>query len=649
MIRKILCRGIFVLLSVCGRLSWAEESPALGSASSPGGAESALEVVVTANRVETPLDEVASSITILKREDLEQKQQQSVLQALQGVASVDVVQSGGPGGNAAVFMRGANPDHTLVLIDGVEANNPINPSRAFNFADLTLDNIERIEILRGPQSTLYGSDALGGVVNIITRKGDPDGQGIVSVEAGSYGSFLERAALSGASGRFDYAFGLSREDVQGISAASQRYGNTETDGYDNTSFSSRLGAELSAQLQSQIIMRFSDAKSELDNFGGAQGDDPNRVAYDRQFFGRAELNASWLDTRVRQTLGFSYADQVYKDLNDPDIAHPGEIMRSRYEGRSHKVDLQNSFTVCSATTIVGGLETQVESGESQYFSDGMFGPFEDNFNGRTATTNAYYAQLQTEFFDRLYPTAGLRLDQHSKFGSEVTWRVGPALLFRESGTKLSSTVGTGFKAPSLFQLYSSYGNPDLEPEKSVGVDAGIEQILADGELTLGATYFHNDFDNLITFEPNTFKFMNTTKATTQGLEAFIRYVLSEAWSSALTYTYADSEDKELKESLLRRPRHKAAFDVVHHWGDQANAGVSVVFVGSRFDNNYSSYPVTRTSLGSYVLVNLNGSLKIAESVSLFARIENIFDREYEQVYGYGTPGAGVYGGIKVEL
>ncbi len=608
-----------------------------------------LEVVVTANHYETPIEGVASSITVIGADELEAKQEYSVAEAIKGVNSVDVVQSGGPGSNVSVFMRGANSEHTLVLIDGVEANNPITPNRLFNMSGLSTDNIERIEVLRGPQSTLYGSDAMGGVINIITKKGEGAPTAFASAEAGSYASFIERAGVSGGDKLVNYSLGASRTDTQGISAADSRFGNSEHDGYKNSSVSSRIGITPAENIGVQFFGRYYDAQSELDNSGGFGGDDPNRLADDQAFFGRGELNLKWLDGKLKQNIGFSYSGQWMEDNNDPDEMHPLDMVRSRYDGDIHKVDLQNIYKPTESITFIGGLETQVESGNSRYHSESFYGPYDSDFSERSATTNSYYLQGDANYVERFYLTGGLRVDSHSKFGSEVTYRFGPAIVLKETGTKLSSTIGSGFKAPSLYQLYSIYGSQDLEPEKSVGVDAGIEQALVKDFASAGVTYFHNTFDNLITFDPNTFIYSNVARARTDGIETYLNFDWCDDLSTKLSYTYTNTKNEDTGESLLRRPRNKFAGDISYKLAERASLTASINYIGASFDEDYSTYPASRVRLGGYTTVDLAGSVDLTRSVSVFARIDNLFDRYYEQVFGYGSLGAAAYGGIKVKL
>ncbi|HEB35661.1 MAG TPA: TonB-dependent receptor, partial [Candidatus Aminicenantes bacterium] len=227
------------------------------------------EIVVTATRLETPAKEIASSVTVITKEQLEQSRKATVIEALQEVLGVSIIQNGPPGAAASVFLRGANSEHTLILMDGVELNDPISPSRSFDLAHLTLDNVERIEILRGPQSTLYGSDALGGVVNIITKKGQGKPEFSLSSLAGSYGTIITSAGINGSTERIQYSLGTSYFRSDGFSAASANYeGNEEKDGYRNLTIWGRLGFRLSDNLDVDFILRTLNTQIDIDNAGG---------------------------------------------------------------------------------------------------------------------------------------------------------------------------------------------------------------------------------------------------------------------------------------------------------------------------------------------------------------------------------------------
>lgn len=604
------------------------------------------EVVVTATRIETPRREIASSVTVVTADEIERKQQKSVSEVLRAVPGVDVVQSGGAGGNTVVFLRGANSEHTLVLIDGVEANNPITPNRAYNFADLSTENIERIEIVRGAQSTLYGSDALGGVINIITKKGGGDFAGTASAEAGAYNTYNEEVSLRGGGESSDYSLAASRRDSGSISAADARDGNTEHDRYGASTFSGRLGTNLHEQLDLGATIRYETARSDIDNSGGVGGDDPNRIFMNDQLFTRGQATTRFFGGALEQTWGVGFTDQHFEDNNDPDSAHPNDRLRSDYDGSRLKFDVQNNIAVADELGLFVGLETYDERGSSSYRSLSDYGAYDTSLSGKSARSSGAYGEASAALGGDFFSTFGIRIDDHEEFGSEVTWRIAPTYTVNTTGTRFAATVGTGYKAPSLFQLYSEYGSADLEPEESLSLDATIEQTISSVG-TVSVTWYRNDFDNLITFDPDTYYFANIASATTQGVETALRSDLSDTVSAGVTYTYLDSKDDSTGEALLRRARHKASGELTVHPLERLSTTLSAVFTGVRDDNDFSTYPATRTTLSSCVLVNVAARYQWSEDVTVFARVDNLFDREYQDVLGYGTLGAAGYGGVKV--
>jgi vitamin B12 transporter len=607
------------------------------------------EVVVTATRTEADKKEVASSVTVITAQDIEERKISTVVDALKEVPGVDVVQSGGAGGNAAVFIRGANSEHTLVLIDGVEANNPISNNRSFNFADLSVDNIERIEIVRGPQGTLYGSDALGGVIQIITKKGEGAPKPYISVEGGAYTTFIEKAGVSGGTKTVNYALAASRLDTDGISAADSRLGNSEKDAQRSTGVSTRLGVTPNENLEFTHTLKYDYARTDLDNSAGVGGDDPNRLLNNETLFTRAEAKAKLLDKKLTSTVGVSYSDQELRDNNNPDVDHPIDVLRSQFDGSQLKFDWVNIYKPIDWLSLLGGIETEREEGNSTFRSVSSFGDFTDDFRGRSARTNGYFAQGIIGDGGPLSLTLGGRIDDHSKFGTKDTWRVAPMYFMEATGTKFSGTLGTGFKAPSLFELFSSFGREDLRPEKSLGWDLGVEQEFLKNDLTFGATYFRNNFDQLISFDPTTFIFENIASVTTKGVELTAGYKLMKSIDLGAAYTYTDATDDTTGEALLRRARNKYLLNVTVKPCDKLYVRADLRIIGSRWDNDFSGATPERVKLGSYATVDLSGGYDITKNVQLFTRVENLFDREYEDVLGYGTRGFGVYGGVKVSL
>jgi len=625
--------------------------PAVGATDPAGQQQGIDEIVVTATRLETPGREVGNSITVITAEQIKEQGKTTVADVLRSVPSLNVAQSGGPGQAASVFIRGAKSEHTLVLIDGVEMNDPSSTGRGFDFSKLAAGNIERIEIVHGPQSTLYGSDAMGGVINIITKKGTGKLSGFLSAEGGSYRTFTEHAWVGGSTNIFNYSFDISRLDTDGFSAASERRGNTERDGYANTTFSTRMGITPSKNFDADIILRYINTAFDLDNFGDAGGDDPNYKGKTKKFFLRAQSRLSLFDDLWEQKFGFSLSDQNQKFRNDIDADHPFDLERSKFNGQIIKFDWQHNLYLHESNTLTLGAETKRETANSTYYSESFWGPYSSDFAEQSARTTGFYIQDQIRLWNSWFTTLGARVDDHSRFGTKSTFRAASSYLFQGTSTRVKGSYGTGFKAPSLYQLYSTYGDINLDPEKSAGWDAGIEQSFFQGRLIFGATYFRNNFKSMIDFDGGTSKYINVGKAESKGVEVTLYGRPTEDLTLRTGYTYTDSEDKTTGERLLRRPKNKVSFGANYRFLARGNVDLEVLWIGSRDDLHFDNftYISSKVKLDSYMLVNLAASCNITENITLLGRVANLFDKKYEEVFGYGTPGLSAYGGVRISF
>jgi len=608
------------------------------------------DVVVTATKTSTPLFELANSITVIDSVEIERKKNSNVLELLKTEYGLNITQQGSFGSLANVYTRGANTGHTLVLLDGIEINMPSDPGGTFDFGNLPVDNIERIEILRGPQSTLYGSDALAGVINIITKKGTGKPKFFLSTVGGSYNSYKGLAGLNGSYDFLNYSLTLSRFKTDGFSSASEETGNKEKDGSSSYSASSRLGAEITDDFDLNFIFRFTKADVDYDQFGGQFGDDPTYVYKLEESAFRTEGKYSAFNGFWEQTLGVSIFRNVRKYSND---AFVYDASRAFYDGRKLKIDWQNNFYLANTNTLILGVETEKEEAETEYYIFSQTFPLESILPKSSSRTTGVYLQDQFKL-ENFFGTAGVRFDDHQRFGSTLTYRFAPAYIIWETGTKLKATIGTGFKAPSLYYLFDpSYGNPDLNPEKSIGWDAGIEQYLWDSKLIIGATYFENYFKDLFGFDEN-FRTININKAETRGVEFYFILNLLKEISTKGNFTYTDSKDKSMNSPdkdlpLLRRPKIKASYEVNYSFNDKANINGEIIYAGERDDKDFSQFPVQRVKLKGYSIVNLAASYKLFDFLQLYGRVENLFDTDYEEVLGYATPGLSGYAGIKIGL
>jgi len=613
------------------------------------------EIVVTATRIETPARELASSVTVITRTDLERTNRPTVLEALRDVMGLAVIQNGGPGSSSSAFLRGANSEHVLVLLDGVEVNDPINPSRSYDFAHLSVDNVERIEILRGPQSTLYGSDALGGVINILTRKGQGKPRLTFSSQGGSYKTLANAVELGGSSGRLNYAFGLSQFLSAGISAASTSYtGNTEKDGYRNLGLSGRLGIALGRDLEADLIVRSVAARTNLDNYGGPGGDDPNSVQDYRSVFLRGQVRGLFLRNRWEQKLGVSFITSRRDHNNPVDAEHPFDSEQGTFKSGLLKLDWQNNVFLHPSNTLTFGADLAREQGESSYTSFSVWGPYESDFPRRTADTAGLYVQDQWKIAERFFATAGARLDHHSRAGTAFTYRLAPACFLEVTQTKFKATLGTGFKSPSLYQLYAPgtfwgpIGNERLKPEESRGWDVGIEQYFLKGTIVAAVTYFRNDFRNLVDFDFS-LGYINIGRARTRGLEISGEVRSSENLRLRTSYTRLDARDMDSGAELLRRPRDKFTAQADWTFLKKWTVDLSAVYTGRRADKDFSGLAERDVILPGYWLLDATLSCAVFSKTQLFLRLDNILDARYETVFGYGTPGFSVYGGFKIGL
>ncbi len=613
------------------------------------------EVVVTATRLETPPREIGSSVSIISSFDLSLFKRTFILETLRDVPAVSFNQNGGMGGASSVFLRGANSEHTLVLLDGVELNDPINPSRSADLAHLLLANVERVEVLRGPQSPLYGSDALGGVVNIIPRREKGRPRLTLTSSGGSFGTFTGQASLSGAAKSVDYSFGLSHYRTTGISAADAGLaGNSELDGYTNWTLSGRLGIALPKNLELDLLAYSIRAETDIDNFGGPYGDDPNNSQGYRSFYLKGQARGLFLKNRWEQKLAVAVVDSRRSHRNLPDGGHPGEAEEGHFAGRMFTLDWQNNVFIHPSHTMTAGLSFEKEQGESEYLSESPYGPYSSFFPLRKAETIGLYLQDSFRVAGRFYATAGLRYDRHSRTGGAITCRFAPAYFIASSQTKLRASIGTGFKSPSLYQLYAPgtafgpIGNDDLRPERSLGWDAGVEQSLLEGKVRAAVTYFHNDFENLIDFSISE-GYINIGQAETRGVEVEFQMTPWKSLIVNLAYTRCAAKDKTQDTRLLRRPENTLAARLAFSFLTRWTVAVSFDHIGRRADVNYSAWPISPIVLPAYSLLSGVISYEAVPNLQLFIRLDNILNTRYVQVFGYGSPGFSIQGGVGLSL
>ncbi len=617
--------------------------------------DTALELpnmVVTATRTETPEDEVGSAITVISAEDIVAKRITNVADALRTVPGLDVIRSGGIGQPTAVYLRGANANHTLVLVDGVEMNDPSSPNGAFDFANLQTDNIERIEVVRGAASAAYGSDAMGGVINVITKKGQGATKYTATAEGGSYDTWKTTGAISGSTERINYSLDASRMETAGFSAADHTMGNTDPNGHRNNTVSGRSGIKVNDNLDLGLTLRYNEGKTFNDDCGGVSCDNTGNYNTFNELFTRGFGHLKLFDGLWEQTIGSAYSRT---DRNNVTVFNPASLNSygnsiAANLGEKVKLDYQSIFNVHKASTITLGVEEEADSLSSSAASPELYGT-NASIPQKTMNTISGYLQDQINLFDSSFTTVGVRYDDNNRFGGHETWRVNELYNFKETGTRLKGNYGTGFKAPSLNQLYDTIygsGNASLKPETSVNWDAGLEQDIIRKKVMAGVSYFNNNFDNLIDFlKVAPYTNNNISRAKVSGVETFLELHPINDLTFRGTYTYQQTLNLVTDTQLLHRPRNKASFDADYQFVEKAHVHLNVLMVGQKADSAYISGESVPLTIGSYALLNLAGSYDVHKNVQLFARIDNVLNKQYEEVYGYGTSGVAGYGGVKL--
>jgi vitamin B12 transporter len=610
-------------------------------------------VTVTANRIETPARETASSVTIITGEDLAKTHKNTVLEALDQALGLSLTQNGPMGSTASVMIRGANSEHTLILLDGMELNDPISPARSSDLAHLTIEAIERIEILRGPQSLLYGSDAIGGVINIITHKGSGKPSIQLSTMAGSLKTTSGRALVQGGGPKSYFSLGAGYHQTSGFSAAGETYqGNTEKDGYKNLSITGNAGYFPTHNLELNLVFKYINSQTDIDNFGGPYGDDPNNIQRMRSLMVRSQAKASLLNNRWEQILAFS-AVRLTRETNNPtDFSHPFESETGRYASRLWKLDWQHNLFLHETNTLMVGLDFQKEAGDSEYSSESLFGPYSSLFPQKNNQSFGIYVQDQIRLSGRFSATAGIRMNHSPSFGTVFTYRAAPAFYIPETETKLKASFGTGYKAPSLYQLYAPgtfwgpIGNLDLRPEESTGWDIGLEQFFLTGKLLLGVTYFQNRFKNLIQFDYS-LGYTNIGLSRATGTEWEMKARINSFLLFRSGYTRTQTLDHQTGEELLRRPKDKLTAGLDLDMG-KLFLNVNLNHTSRRMDMDYSAFPAERTALKAFTLLNSTVSFALASRIKIFLRMDNILNIQYELVKGYGAPGLTIFAGLSIQ-
>jgi vitamin B12 transporter len=608
-------------------------------------ADAGSDILVTANREARPASTVGQAVTVLDTATITQRQAVVVADLLRQTPGVSVTRNGGVGTATSVNIRGAESDQTVALIDGIKLNDPSSPGGGFDFGGLLIGNIARIEVLRGAQSVLWGSQAIGGVVNLITRQ--PTEQVAVNarVEGGWHETGHGFANVSGKMGPVSASLGGGYYTTEGISAYAP---GTERDGYRNYAANGSLGIALAPTVSVDVRGFYSNGRTDIDGFPPptfAFGD-TREYGTSEQWTGYAGLNAALFDGRFRNRFGYAHTDTDRHNY-DPD-GTPIETFAGK--GRNDRIEYQGVADLGSAVFATFGAEREV----SRFTTASYGGPAT---RGR-ARIFSVYGQLAVTPVAGLTATGGVRHDDHNIFGGATTVSASGVYSPNDGATAFRASYSEGFKAPTLYQLQSEYGNARLKPERSRGWDAGVAQKALDGAVEASATYFRRTSFDLINFvscdtsvgicaDRPFGTYDNVARARAQGVEFALTLRPVEALTVSAAYTYLDAKNRstgtaDAGRDLARRPDNSVSVNADYRWPFGLTTGATVTAVGDSFNNASNSQ-----RLDGYVVTDLRASFPIVDHVEVYGRIENAFDQRYQTILQYGQPGRGAFGGVRL--
>ena len=594
-------------------VAWATATTAADTPSDDAERDRIDTIVVTATRIEQPVAETGSTVRIIDAEDIAALGFSQALDAIAGAPGVTVNQNGSFGGVASVRVRGASSAQTLVLIDGVAANDASAPGGGFDFARVDSENIERVEILSGPQSTLWGSDAIGGVVSIATKQPDEGLGGSLFAQAGSYGAVRGGASVDRGGRAGDFRLAATGLETDGISRADERNGNTEEDGFETLTLSARGGLNLARGARVEGSLLWNDADAEFDSFRfGAQGNvgDGDEVSRTEEFSGHLALRLPHFDGRLDNLLlvGRSEIDRENLSGGVQSFEAQGERTLFRYQG---------TLAVNARDALVVGAERE-----------------ESSASGDASSINGLFALYQWQPAEPLTLTGGLRSDDHERFGGETTGRIAAAVRAVPNLT-LRASWAQGFKAPTIFQTTffccgAPAANDALRPERSAGVDFGAEWHPDSGLGYVGLTFFRQNTEDLIDFSFAIGGYENIEEVDSKGIEVSAGWNITESIALSADYAYIRAREAD-GTALHRLPRHSGDLALGFAPSSPFSSTVLVRFNGRETNTDGSR-------LGDWTRVDVNARYALSERLELSGRIENLFDAHYQQILGYGTPG-----------
>ncbi|MBF0288360.1 MAG: TonB-dependent receptor [SAR324 cluster bacterium] len=612
-------------------------------------------VVITAPKIK----DIPQKLRVITQEEIETRQESNVIELLRSEAGIHVVRTGSLQQNSSVFIQGADPEHTLILVDGIDASDPSGPSGSFPFEFLTVDNIERIEIIKGPQSTLYGSKAIGGVINIITKKGKGASKNTIKLAAGTQDTYRFLHGLHGSTEKFSYSYTFSHQQAAGWGNARVRgnddrgkYKNPESDGYESQTLTGNFSYAPSEELEAELLIRVIDNIFDADNHPGREGDDLNREERYKAMMFQLNLKGYFLERSLNHKLSLGGNRHNRRNNNPPDPDHPEESEFSEFEGSINKLEWQTEWKGKHHQVIMG-YEHVTEQADNQETINGQPGFL--NLSEEAARIGRYVDNRLLYENDTIKTKVsfGGRLETHDRFGKETTRSAALSLQHKPTFSTIRFSQGTGFRVPTLFGLFSMVGDPDLQPEKSVGKQFNFEQYFDHENLSvlINATWFHNKVNEMISFVPQKMKLENLDESLMEGHELSLEIMLGDHWTFRYSNTIqraVEIQDGSKDLPMLNRPDHKFAVDVDYRTRSW-NFHTDYQFVGERHDQDQYSLPSQRVVLPPYKIANVTSKYQYNQQTRYTFSMKNVFNEDYEDLLGFGTPPRQIHLGIELHL
>jgi vitamin B12 transporter len=606
-------------------------------------AKSLDEVIITANKFPQKQSSTGKVISVITKEQIEKSSGRTLTQILNEQAGITISGAlNNIGTNQTLFVRGASSGRTLILVDGIPVNDPTSISNDFDLNLFSLNDVERVEIARGAQSTLYGSDAIGGVVNIITVKKDVTKPFNVktTVAGGNYGTFRGNVQIYGKADKLTYTTRYAKLYSKGFSAAYDSTGNKDfdRDSYNGDVASVSLQYRLSNDFSVRTFIQHSRYKSDLD--ASVFTDEKDFTAKNRSLITGAGFN--YTKNNISVTGNYQYTENKRNFYNDSiDVPSFSKFSTNDYFGKTQFVELYSTIRLGNNFTLLHGADYRFAKMNSRFFSLSSFGPFTSLFKDTSLSQASLYSSLFYHTLnDKLNIELGGRLNVHSRYGNNQTYTFNPSYRFSDH-FRIFGSIATGFKAPTLFQLYSSSGKRDLKPERSKTYEIGLQQ--QHNKIATRLVYFHREIKDGIDFDFIKFKYFNFNRQNVNGIEVETSVRPVNNFTLTANYTYLDPEEFSqsritVKDTtyrqLLRRPKHNFNLTAGYQFNNGLYVSASGKYVSDRFD--VGAYQKPDVLLESYFLLGAYAEYKCKDHLKFFADAQNITNKKFFDVRGYNS-------------